>query len=72
MQFHNLDLDVQIGKQFGQTPVECLALLLEPNKILTEFKSLAVSGQHSTEMIMKEFVGGKFIQSMNSLNDSMK
>lgn len=62
-------MDLQIGAQFGQAPVECLALLLEPNKIPTELKSVPVPGEYSTEKIMKEFKGGNFLQKMHNLNE---
>ena len=61
---------MQVGNHFGQSPVKSLALLMEPDKIPAELKSLTVSDEcmHSTEKIMKEFAGKQFIQTMHILN----
>ena len=71
MQFHNLYWDVHVGSQFGQSPMESLALLLEPDKIPAELKSLPFTDGCSTEMIMKDFAREKFLQTMYELNKSL-
>ena len=62
-----------VANQFGQSPMESLALLMEPDKIPQELLSSesAIPDRWSPEMIMKEFKSETFLQKMYNLNKSM-
>ena len=62
---------MQVGNHFGQSPMKSLALLMEPDKIPAELKSLSVPDGCSTEMIMKQVAREEFLQKMLILNKSL-
>lgn len=68
---HNLKWEVMVANQFGQSPAESLALLMEPDKIPQELLSSVIPDRWSPEMIMKEFKSETFLQEMYNLNKSM-
>ena len=67
---HNLLWDVSVANQFGQSPEDCLGVLMKPDSIPSELKSFDLS-RYNVDMILREFKGENFLQLMNNVNGAM-
>ena len=70
LQIHNLDWEVAFGHSIGWTPQQSLCLLLEPNKIPSNIRTLTPH-EWTPETVMADFVKYGFLEMMDDINRSM-
>ena len=71
MQFHNLNWEVDFGRQLGLSPEQSLSLLMDPSKIPTEVMT-STPQQWNPDSIMADFERDNFLQMMDNINQRME
>ena len=71
VQLHNLEWEVNFGKQLGMSPEQSLSLLMDPTKIPTEV-IISATQQWNPDSIMADFEGDNFLEMMDNINQRME
>ena len=71
IQLHNLEWEVDFGRQLGKSPQQSLSLLMDPTKIPTDVVTSAAR-QWNPDSIMADFERDNFLEMMDNINQSME